>query len=1275
MKRRLLFASLLLSAGLAATAADFMVTTNGGDMYYDIVDPVALTCEYAPNPNGPYNLTFTSTAPLTATVTNPNDGQTYTVIGVGANAFKDGTINSDASSGTIAYNHMWWWPNTITYIRAGAFDNCTSNFPCARFNSGFTPGSIDKAAFINNKINQFNPAASGDYYKVTDYNAGNTGDASGRSGVLYCEENGVKTLLVYGGDHHRSSWEKKPDGTSAAANPYYTLTTSVDLTEWNVIGENAFYGNHNIRSITLGANLTAIETNAFKDVTTITSITCNAVTPPTGAVFEPEVIAACKNALVIPEGSEDAYRADENWGQFFSVSHPKLYLAGDFTDWATNMIEMPCDDDGNYSLTVNGITNGAHFKFVNEEGTVWYGGATNDSVYVVHDTWCTDIPLSDSGQNFKVNGSGDLTFTVSADMKLTITGWASGMYLAGSMTNWETDKEELASNNGIYTITKEMAAGDTFKFIDINGSWYGAVSNGNFVVNDEYLGQELNLATPGENFQMTKAGVFVLSVDKANMKVTITEAPYDDTPFLVSKIYYKPISWTEVEITPQPTGDPYNVQFDSASEIPETVTNNGITYTVVGIGENAFKNGSLRTKSSVSNAAYCMQFFWFPNTITYIRAGAFDGCTSNYPGIRFANMTEIDNTAFINNHINWLNDAGSGSVYKVMSGYASNPATGNHKDGILYKEVDGVKTLVFYPGDHHKTPYIYNAGDRTDNANYILTVNADLSDYNVIGANAFYNNTNIRSITLGANTTAIETDAFKGATAITSITCNATVPPTGAVFEDAVIAACKDKLVIPDGTEAAYRADANWTKFFSPAYNVTIAEGITNGTITSDKEYAIEGATVTLTATPDEGYQLDAITVMNGETAVETTATETGATFVMPAADVTVSAAFSLLPPPVYEVVMAAIVNGTVTADKGNAEEGETVTLTIEPATGYELETLTVTNNNTTMPVETTATENGATFMMPGSDVTVDATFAAIDYTITIDEDIEHGTVVADKQTANYGELVTLTVTPDEGYEVEGVYLTAEGVDLIVEVENNQFEMPAANVNVEAVFAAIDYTITVAEAEHGTVQAPATANVGETVTLTVTPDEGYELETITVMNGETAVAVENNQFVMPAAPVTVTATFAEIPPVESVITFTAAPQNGTVAVYVDNAPIESGAAVAEGATVTVVLTPDEGYKVANFSIETVDEQPAPGLRRASVPVTEEDENTYSFQMPGAPVTMNVEFAETIITAINDLRDNGGQVRYIDVNGRVSDRPFNGINIVVSADGTVTKLVK
>ena len=75
------------------------------------------------------------------------------------------------------------------------------------------------------------------------------------------------------------------------------------------------------------------------------------------------------------------------------------------------------------------------------------------------------------------------------------------------------------------------------------------------------------------------------------------------------------------------------------------------------------------------------------------------------------------------------------------------------------------------------------------------------------------------------------------------------------------------------------------------------------------------------------------------------------------------------------------------------------------------------------------------------------------------------------------------------------------------------------------------YTVTINPSENGTVTASKTSDIaeGETITLTITPtnteDDDYKLDTLSVKNGDTDISVTNNTFTMPAANVTVSATF------------------------------------------------------------------------------------------------------------------------------------------------------
>ncbi|MBQ7443153.1 MAG: hypothetical protein IJS59_04705 [Bacteroidaceae bacterium] len=99
-----------------------------------------------------------------------------------------------------------------------------------------------------------------------------------------------------------------------------------------------------------------------------------------------------------------------------------------------------------------------------------------------------------------------------------------------------------------------------------------------------------------------------------------------------------------------------------------------------------------------------------------------------------------------------------------------------------------------------------------------------------------------------------------------------------------------------------------------PTYAITIAE-TANGTIAiaDDKSEAQEGETITVTATPADGYELQAITVATTEGApVAVTTANDATTFIMPASAVTVSATFveQAQPENDYERALLAITDG-----------------------------------------------------------------------------------------------------------------------------------------------------------------------------------------------------------------------------------------------------------------------------------------------------------------------------------------------------------------------------
>ena len=160
-------------------------------------------------------------------------------------------------------------------------------------------------------------------------------------------------------------------------------------------------------------------------------------------------------------------------------------------------------------------------------------------------------------------------------------------------------------------------------------------------------------------------------------------------------------------------------------------------------------------------------------------------------------------------------------------------------------------------------------------------------------------------------------------------------------------------------------------------------------------------------------------------------------------------------------------------------------------------------------------------------------------YHVTCDGDTENGAVGIEGGLLNFeaGVEITLTNIPDEGYELDEyiVYKTGEPTTLVT-VTDGKFIMPAYDVTVSATFKLIPvvemFTVTLGSYEHGNVAfiEPNEGNKyaeGAEVRLSVTPDEGYELEAISLEGIDLAIPVVDGvaSFNMPAQNVTVLATF------------------------------------------------------------------------------------------------------------------------------------------------------
>lgn len=126
-----------------------------------------------------------------------------------------------------------------------------------------------------------------------------------------------------------------------------------------------------------------------------------------------------------------------------------------------------------------------------------------------------------------------------------------------------------------------------------------------------------------------------------------------------------------------------------------------------------------------------------------------------------------------------------------------------------------------------------------------------------------------------------------------------------------------------------------------------------------------------------------------------------------------------------------------------------------------------------------------------------------------------------------------------------------------------------------------EHNIEIKDSKNGKVEADKkTAKKGEEVTLTITPDKDYKLKELKVMAGETAVKVVNNKFTMPAANVTVTATFEK--KAEEKPDTKPGYYNISVYAYAHGTAKANTSLAKAGDTITVTATPSYGYAVKNI---------------------------------------------------------------------------------------------
>ena len=415
---------------------------------------------------------------------------------------------------------------------------------------------------------------------------------------------------------------------------------------------------------------------------------------------------------------------------------------------------------------------------------------------------------------------------------------------------------------------------------------------------------------------------------------------------------------------------------------------------------------------------------------------------------------------------------------------------------------------------------------------------------------------------------------------------------------------------------------------------IVIDDKIQHGRVTTDPTSQVPGKQVKVIATPDSGYELEKITVLdsNGREVPLT-----NNTFTMPARQAAVTATFRLKtnPQPTPNKHKISIKKGdggnvVIEGGKTEAAKDEKVTFTLTPNPGHAVESISVGGLNGIV----TLTDEGngkKSFIMPDEDVSINATFKQTtpSYNVDVSKDIKNGTVSVDKPKPQAGDLVKVTVKPYPNYEIEQIKLNNTPIEVDDKGEY-VFTMPKYDVNITASFTqrtGEDYDIHNGADSHTTLTlSRSKAKEGQKIKANISPDKGWQILNVRVAkaDGTGDVKVDFNQseayFTMPASAVTIYTSSKPIGSDEKTISVTKA-DHGRVLI--------SKLAARQNEPVYLTAKADGGYELKEFIV--TDENGDKVMLSANM-----------FRMPGSKVNVTAVFQKKDDTPDNP-NDPGDEI--------------------------------
>ena len=269
------------------------------------------------------------------------------------------------------------------------------------------------------------------------------------------------------------------------------------------------------------------------------------------------------------------------------------------------------------------------------------------------------------------------------------------------------------------------------------------------------------------------------------------------------------------------------------------------------------------------------------------------------------------------------------------------------------------------------------------------------------------------------------------------------------------------------------------------------------------------GESVYFLADPDPGYKVSfekcGYRPAPGKPETEVRLYYVGANIyelIMPTGDVVLDLQFVKIDSSSHKVTLAAAQGGMVSVDQTTAKKGESLFIEVVTSPGYTLGTVTAKSAGGSHTCYHLGTLEGAELyevFMPNEDMEIQVKFTRNGpYDITT-KVTGNGSVSLSTKSAYELQTVTVTAKPARGHKVSSI--SAKTAKLTKSKENLwTFSMPKAREELSITFVPVEYAVSVTTEVPigGTARVDKkSGTIGQTVTLTCVPDEGYRVARIT----------------------------------------------------------------------------------------------------------------------------------------------------------------------------------